>query len=425
MWNLFGIRPFSDVAWTTTSSPRLDSHSPGTSQMETDIEIRPFLIDIPQADLDDLHARLVNTRWPGQLSGTGSERGVTLDHLRDLADYWVGDFDWRAQERRLNKFPQFVTTVDGQDIHFLHVRSPEPEALPLVLTHGWPGSFVEFLEMIGPLTDPKAYGGDPADAFHVVIPSLPGFGFSTPVQEAGWGNLFRVAGAFAELMTRLGYERFGAHGGDVGGGVTALLGMVAPDRVVATHINGPASFPFGPPLDVTGLSESDTIRAERFNKIQSNGLGYLHMQSTRPQTLAYSLNDSPIGQLAWIAEKLEDWVDPASKGPEGTVDRDFVLTTVSLYWFTGSGASSAHTTYEGMQAYREMYAHADEHAVPPAPAQPQAIAVFATDTSIRSLLDPENQVARWSEFDRGGHFPAMETPDLLTGDLREFFRTVR
>lgn len=393
--------------------------------METNTEIRPFRIDIPQAELDDLHARLAGARWPRQISGTGWERGVPLNYLRELAEYWADDFDWRAQERRLNEFPQYVTNIDGLDIHFLHVRSPEPDALPLVLTHGWPGSFVDFLEMIGPLTDPKAHGGDPADAFHVVIPSLPGFGFSTPVEEAGWGNLFRVANAFAELMTRLGYERFAAQGGDVGGGVTMLLGMVAPHRVVATHINGPASYPFGPPLDTAGLSESDTERAKRFNEMRTDGMGYLHLQATRPQTLAYSLNDSPIGQLAWIAEKFEQWVDPAIKGPDGTVDRDFLLTTVSLYWFTGSGASSAHTVYEGMQAYRELYANADESSAPPAPAQPQAVAVFATDTSIRSLLDPDKQVARWTEFDRGGHFPALETPDLLTGDVREFFRTVR
>jgi len=397
--------------------------------MTSATDIRPFRIAIPDDDVDDLRDRLSRTRWPDDLPGTGWERGVPGDYLNGLVEYWRTSYDWRAQEARLNEIPQFTTTIDGQTLHFAHVRSPEPDALPLVLTHGWPGSFVDFVKVVGPLTDPRAHGGDPADAFHVVVPSLPGFGFSTPVAGPGWGDLFRVAGAFAELMRRLGYERYGAQGGDIGSGVTGMLGMLAPDRVVGTHINGPAEFPFGPPVSLEGLSEVDRDRAERFNQYQAEGLGYLHLQSTRPQTIAYALSDSPAGQLAWIVEKYREWTDPAADLPEDAVDRDQLLTNVSLYWFTRSGASSAHIVYEGMQAFRRYVEQAanegggEAHEPPKGP--PNGVAVFAGDHSIRQLVDPAGSIEHWSEFDRGGHFPAMEAPDLLTTDVRAFFRGLR
>jgi len=374
-------------------------------------EIKPFRIDVPQADLDDLQRRLADVRWPDEPPGVGSSRGLPLAHTRDLVEYWRTTFDWREQEARLIAFPQFVTDIEGQRFHFVHVRSGVPDALPILLTHGWPSTFVELVGLVGPLT---------ADGFDVVIPSLPGFGFSTPVRETGWGNLFRVASAFAELMTRLGYERFAAHGGDVGAGVTGMLPMVAPGRVVATHVNGPGPYPFGPPVDTEGLSEADTVRAERFNKIQTDGLGYLHLQSTRPSTLAYSLTDSPVGQLAWIAEKFTDWTDVA-------VPMNDLLTIVSVYWFTRSGASAAHFTYEGMQAFRAFVEQAGEATggtMAPG-GVPAGVAVFATDNSIRSLVDPAGTAAHWSEFDRGGHFPALEVPDLLADDLRKFFGQYR
>jgi pimeloyl-ACP methyl ester carboxylesterase len=398
--------------------------------MTHDTDIRPFRIAIPDGAVKDLRDRLTRTRWPDNLPGTGWERGVPGDYLNDLVDYWRTGYDWRKQEARLNEIPQFTTTVDGQTLHFAHVRSPEPDALPLVLTHGWPGSFVDFLQVVGPLTDPRAHGGDPADAFHVVVPSLPGFGFSTPVAGPGWGDLFRVAGAFAELMGRLGYDRYGAQGGDIGGGVTGMLGALAADRVVGTHINGPGQFPFGPPLSLEGLSEADRDRAERFNQYQAEGLGYLHLQSTRPQTIAYALSDSPAGQLAWIVEKYREWTDPAADLPEDAVDRDQLLTTVSLYWFTRSGASSAHIVYEGMQAFRRYVEQAEgeaggEAAHEPPKGPPNGVAVFAGDHSIRHLTDPAGAIEHWSEFDRGGHFPAMEAPDLLTADVRAFFRQLR
>ena len=391
--------------------------------------IHPFTIAIPDPDLEDLRYRLSHTRWPRPLPGVGWERGVPVKYLMQLAESWREQFDWREQERRLNAIPQFTTTIEGQPIHFLHVSSPEPGALPLILTHGWPSSPVEFLHVIDPLTDPGAHGGNPADAFHVVIPSLPGYGFSTPVTEPGWGNLFRVAQAWAELMSRLGYERYAVHGTDVGSGIADLLAMIAPDRVIGTHLSGTvAAMPFGPPLPTDGLAAAERERVERFNEFRSNGIGYLHMQATRPATIGYSLNDSPVGQLAWIIDKVWAWTDPAKQLPEDAVDRDQLLTNVSIYWFTSSGAASADATYEGIQAWRQMPASQPE-AARAADAQPsvppKGVAVFAADTTIKSVMDPTGTIEHWSEFDRGGHFPAMETPDLLTNDLREFFRKHR
>ena len=399
--------------------------------MKSDTALRPFRVDIPQADLDDLRDRLARTRWPQALPGPGWSRGVPQEYLRALVAYWAGGFDWRAQEAQLNAYPQFTTEVDGQTIHFLHVRSPEPQALPLIMTHGWPSSPVEFLRLIGPLADPRANGGDPADAFHLVIPSLPGYGFSTPLVGEGWGNLYRVAGAWAELMRRLGYARYAVQGTDAGAGVAGLLAAVDGARVAGVHITGTAAaMPFGPPLSLEGLSERDRKRAERFNAFRAEGLGYLHLQATRPQTLAYALNDSPVAQLAWMVEKFKEWTDPAAELPEDAVDRDQLLTAVTVYWLTGSGASSAHATYEGMQAYRAMVEAQGQrgesgvaHAPPAGP--PLGVAVFAADTTIRRLLEEAGPIAHWAEFDRGGHFPAMEVPDLLAGDLRAFFRPLR
>jgi epoxide hydrolase len=387
-------------------------------------DIQPFRIDIPPAALDDLTRRLSATRWPAASPVSDWSRGVPPGYLQELAAYWRSGFNWRAQEERLNRFPQFTTIIDGQTIHFVHVRSPNAAARPLLITHGWPSSFVEFAGVIGPLTDPAAHGGDPAHAFHLVIPTLPGFGFSTPLAGAGWGNLFRVASAWAELMTRLGYQQFFAHGGDVGAGVTGMLPMVAQGRVLATHINGPGFFPFGPPLETAGLSDQDRQRAERFNQFRADGIGYLYMQATRPQTLAYSLSDSPVGQLAWIVEKFAEWTDPNKALPDEAVDRDQLLALVSVCWFTGTGASSAHFTYEGMKAFAEFKRQVKGHGIADPAAPPMGVAVFAADHSIRSLLDPGNVLASWSEYDRGGHFPAMEIPDLLIGELRRYFSSV-
>ncbi|WP_203582091.1 epoxide hydrolase family protein [Microbacterium hibisci] len=391
-------------------------------------DIRSFRIDIDDAAVDDLRHRLRRTRWPSASVGDGWERGVPADYLRGLADYWAEGFDWRGQEERLNRLDQFATDVDGQVVHFVHVRSSHDDAVPLLMIHGWPSTPFEFADVIGPLTEPASGDDGRRTPFHVVAPSLPGYGFSTPLAGAGWGNLFRVAQAFAELMERLGYERYLVHGTDAGAGVAGLLGMVAPDRVIGVHMTGTApAMPFGPPIDTASLTGADRERAERFNAAQQDAYGYLHLQSTRPQTLAYALADSPVAQLAWIAEKFHEWTDPAHELPDEAVDRDALLTAVSIAWFTGAGGSSAHATYEGMQVYRQMAAAQGQgtDAGSEAPSgPPTGVAVFAADNTVRSVLDPAHAMVHWNEYDRGGHFPGMETPDLLVADLDAFARLV-
>ncbi|GGN77925.1 microsomal epoxide hydrolase [Nocardia rhizosphaerihabitans] len=382
-------------------------------------EIVPFHIDIAQSDLDDLHRRLADARWPDQQPGAEWSRGVPVEYLRELAEYWRTSYDWRAAEAELNKYPQFVTEIDGQRIHFLHVRSAQPDATPLLLTHGWPGSIVEFLDVIGPLTDPGAHGGDPADAFHLVIPSLPGYGFSGPVTEPGW-NATRIAAAWVELMSRLGYERYGAQGGDWGAFITPEVGRAGGDRVIGIHVNA-ATFgfiPFGPVSDAekATMTEAELARLDRLALFKSEGSGYFRIQSTRPQTLAYGLHDSPIGQLAWIVEKFKEWTFPADGLPDAAVDRDRLLTDVMLYWLTGTAGSSAALYYEATHT----------RSWPTAPlTTPTGVAVFAEDVAIRRYAEGNADIVHWSEFDRGGHFAAMEAPDLLVGDIRAFFRGLR
>jgi pimeloyl-ACP methyl ester carboxylesterase len=384
-------------------------------------EIRSFRIEVPQADLGDLRERLARTRWPDELPGVGWSRGVPLDYLKDLVDYWANGFDWRGQEARLNELPQFVTTIDGQNVHFLHVRSPEPEALPLIICHGYPGSVVEFVNIIGPLTDPASYGGEAADAFHVVAPSLPGFGFSTPVRESGW-EMARTTRAFAELMHRLGYERYGAQGGDVGSGIVGMLAGFDRDRVVGVHTNSDPLAVMGA-LDylpegvarLASLSEEDRAAVEQTRALTDAGSGYLKLQSNRPQTIAYSLTDSPVGQLAWIVENFKEWTDETNELPEDAVDLDQLLTNVSVYWFTGTGASAARFLFET--------GHSTEWGAPGT--APQGWALFSAQPFVRQMMDPQHEIAHWSEFDRGGHFAAMETPGLLVGDVRKFFRRLR
>ena len=377
-------------------------------------EIHPFTVDIPQAQIDDLRARLGNTRWPDELPDVGWFYGVPTSYLRGLARYWSDDFDWRAQEARINELPQFVTEVDGQQVHFLHVRSPEADALPLVVVHGWPGSFVEFLDLAGPLTDPAAHGGDPADAFHLVIPSLPGFGFSGPTRQAG--DTERYPQVVAELMARLDYDRYGTQGGDVGAWVGPDVGRLVPDRVVGVHVNALLAFPAwdgsDDGQDWTEVEQARLAHIERWNAEEA---GYLQIQSTRPQTLAFGLTDSPAGQLAWIVEKFRAWTDPAKELPEDAVDRDQLLTNVSLYWFTATAGPSA-------RLYRESGHWGDERKPS---GVPTGVAVFPADVTIRRLAEREHDIVHWSEFDRGGHFAAMEAPDLLIDDVRAFFRTLR
>jgi pimeloyl-ACP methyl ester carboxylesterase len=291
--------------------------------------------------------------------------------------------------------------------------------LPLVIIHGYPSSIVEILEIVGPLTDPRSHGGDPADAFHVVAPSIPGFGFSVPVAETGW-DMPRVTRAFAELMQRLGYERYGAQGGDIGAGVAGMLASTRPNHVVGVHTTtDPSAFIIlgdEIPLDTSGLSVAEREHITRWQQHFQEGKGYLQLQSTRPQTVAYSLTDSPVGQLAWIAEKFKEWANRTVALPDDAVDRDLLLTNVSLYWFTRSGASAAHVLYESAHSTAGWVAPSDV---------PHGMAVFNADPILRRVLDPKQALAHWSEFDGGGHFPAMEVPDLLVDDVRAFFRRLR
>nr|WP_208602255.1 epoxide hydrolase family protein [Micromonospora eburnea] len=375
----------------------------------------PFQIDIPQDRLDDLRQRLAQTRWPDELPGVAWEAGVPLDYLKDMADYWRTGYDWRAHEARLNEFPQFTTDIDGQNVHFLHVRSPEPGALPLIITHGWPGSIVEFMKIIGPLTDPGRHGGDPADAFHVVAPSLPGFGFSSPPAAPGW-DTSRVARAWVELMKRLGYHRYGAQGGDTGSIVSPELGRIDPDHVIGVHVNNLGTFPSGDPAELAGLTEADQARLELMTTWGRDMSGYAIVQATRPQTISYALTDSPVGQLAWIVEKFKEWTDPAAKLPEDAIDRDLILTDVSVYWLTGTAGSAARIYYEGARTWGQVQTRSPV---------PTGVAVFPNDLTIRPLAERDHNVVHWAEFSRGGHFAAMEAPDLLVDDMREFFRPLR
>lgn len=377
------------------------------------MSISPFRIAIPDTDLADLRERLARTRWPDELPGVGWSYGAPAAYIRELAEYWRTGYDWRAQEAALNEFPQFTTEIDGQNVHFLHVRSPEPDALPLIVTHGWPGSVVEFMKIIGPLTDPRAHSGDPAQAFHVVAPSIPGFGFSGPTAETGW-DMNRVARAWAVLMSRLGYERYGAQGGDTGALVSPKLARIDSGHVIGVHINGDLGFPTGDPAEFDGLSEAEQERMARYQ--DEEGSGYAIIQATRPQTVAFGLHDSPAGQLAWIAEKFKEWTDPAHELPEQAVDRDQLLTNVSVYWLTGTAASSARLYKESSAAWGQ----------PPLPSKvPHGVAVFPGDLGVRRIAEREHEVVHWSEFDRGGHFAAMEAPDLLVDDIRRFFTLVR
>jgi pimeloyl-ACP methyl ester carboxylesterase len=377
-------------------------------------------MEVDEQELDELRRRLHETRWPDETPGTGWSRGVPRDYLERLAGYWGDEYDWRRHETALNAYPQFTTVIDGQPIHFLDVPSPEPDALPLVMLHSWPGSVVEFTRMLGPLTDPRAHGRDPADAFHVVVPSIPGFGFSTPLTGTGWAT-GRIAKAFVELMSRLGYRRYAVHGGDIGAGVAIGMCSADPDRVAAIHVTTdlPTSVTVamwgGDPAANPALTPEQKERVEQLKQVSTDDEGYLRIQTTRPQTIGYALTDSPAAQLAWIAEKFQAWTDPHASLPEDAVDRDQLLTNVSLYWFTRSGASAAHTLYESM--------HAQDWSEPgPAPV---GWAVFGADPVVRILADPEHRIEHWSEYPSGGHFPAMEQPDLLVDDLRLFFRAFR
>jgi pimeloyl-ACP methyl ester carboxylesterase len=370
------------------------------------MDIQPFTITIPQAALDDLQDRLARTRWPDELPGVAWSYGVPLTYVKELTEYWRTGYDWRAWEAKLNAYPSFTTTIDRQNIHFLHVRSPEPDALPLIVTHGWPMSVVEYLDLIQPLTNPRAHGGDPADAFHLVIPSIPGFAFSGPTHETGWDSR-RIARAWAELMKRLGYTRYGAHGNDAGSTISPEVGRCDPDHVAGVHVTQIFSFPSGDPAEFVGLSEDDMARLQFLQYFNDNMSAYNKLQSTQPQTLVYALFDSPVGQLAWSGQLFGE-----------VVSRDYILTNVMIYWLTGTAGSAARLYYED--------AHAQNKATEP-PTTPLGVAVFANDfRSIRRFAERDHKnIVHWSEFDRGSHHATQDAPDLLVDDVRAFFRPLR
>jgi epoxide hydrolase len=385
-----------------------------TTTTPTTARIRPFRVEIPQSDVDDLADRLARTRLPHPAPGDDWAYGVPNSYLRTTVEAWRTAFDWRQQEERINAFPHHLTEIDGQTIHFLHVPSPVPGATPLLLVHSYPGSFVDFLDMIGPLTDPAAHGGRPEDAFSVVVPSLPGFAWSGKPATPGWG-LSRTADAWAELMSRLGYPRFGAQGGDIGSFVSANLGARHPDRVAGIHLNMVVT---GPPEGQTEFTERELRALDRERRFRAEGAAYNQQQRTRPQTLGYGLTDSPVGQCAWILEKFQAWADCAGD-PVAALGADRILDHVSTYWFTATATSSA-------RMYWEM-AHAPEERAPQV-SVPTGVSVFPHE-----IFQPPREWAQrqfpdlrlWREHDRGGHFAATEQPGLLVDDVREFFRPLR
>jgi pimeloyl-ACP methyl ester carboxylesterase len=376
--------------------------------------VERFEVQVEDAVLADLRARLERTRIPDQIEGTGWEYGIPADYLRELVGYWRDEYDWRAQEARLNEFAHFRTLVDGQSIHFIHARSERPDAFPLLLTHGWPGSVVELLDVIPRLTAPEAHGGRASDAFDVIAPSLPGYGFSEPTRTPGW-DVQRIARAFAELMGRLGYARYGAQGGDWGAQVATRIGALDPEHCVAIHVNMPIA---DPPEDAPPLTDADKADLAAMRVFQREESGYTIEQATKPQTLGVALNDSPAGLLAWIVEKFRTWSD-CDGHPENVFTRDQLITNVMTYWVTQTITSSARLYWE--------HQHADPKQVPQHVEVPTGIARFPKEVLRfpRPWVEDRYNVTRWTEMPRGGHFAAMEQPELFTDDVRAFFRTVR
>ena len=372
-----------------------------------DPDTRPFRVEIPQSDLDDLRARLERVRWPDELVSAEWSYGVPLDYVRELVERWLSSFDWREHEARLNAQPQFTTVIDNQQVHFLHVRSPEPDALPLICTHGWPMSVFEYLDLVGPLSDPRAHGGDPADAFHLVIPSVPGVAFSGPTTEPGWDTR-RVARAWVELMARLGYERYGAHGNDGGSQISPEVGRYDSERVVGVHVTQLFSFPSGDPAEFVDMSDEDMAAMaflERFT--EGGGLAYNAYQSAQPQTLAYALQDSPAGWVAWVTQLFQRSVEP-----------DYIIVNAATYWLTNTIGSSIRRYH--------AEAHGEERPTEPS-TTPTGVAIFANDfQSIRRFADRDHaNIVSWNHFDRGSHFSPHDAPDLLVDDIRQFFRSLR
>jgi pimeloyl-ACP methyl ester carboxylesterase len=399
-----------------------------SSTVETATEIRPFHVEIPEEQIDDLRRRIAATRWPSKELVPDRSQGVQLATLQELARYWTTDYDWRKAEEKLNALPQFTTEIDGVNIHFIHVRSPHEDALPLIMTHGWPGSVIELLETVGPLTDPTAHGGTAEDAFHLVLPSLPGYGFSGEPAELGW-NAGRVAQAWAELMQRLGYTRYVAQGGDVGALVTDAMGRQAVEGLVGYHLNLlPAVLAIGDQLPKE--SEQERAAAEAVATFKQDGFGYFLEMATRPQTIAYALLDSPVALAAWMLDHDTDSYYKISRAfvdgePVGNLTRDEVLDNITVYWLTGTAASAARSYWEDARALAAALASGQP---PPAVTVPVGFTTFPDEiwASPRSWVEAVYpDLAYFNEVDRGGHFAAWEEPELFAAEMRAAFSSLR
>jgi epoxide hydrolase len=376
--------------------------------------IHPFTLSVPQSVLDDLQSRLATTRWPARETVEDWSQGAPLTRVQALVEHWRHGYDWRRFETMLNGWGQHVTEIDGLDIHFCHIRSPHADALPLIMTHGWPGSIAEFRHVVAPLTNPTAHGGRAEDAFHLILPSLPGYGFSGKPTGTGWGHP-RIAAAWAELMTRLGYgERYAAQGGDWGSAVTSALGALTPPGLAAIHLNMAVVRPR--PEDMSQLTDEEKESVARFQAYVAQGSGYAEQQRTRPQTLGYGLADSPVGQAAWIYEKFHGWSE-GSNAPEDCFDRDELIDNIMIYWLSNSGASSARLYWESMASFAATEVHV-----------PTGISNFP-----REIFQPSRRwadriyrnIIYWNDAPKGGHFAAFEVPDLFVAELRDCFRLVR
>lgn len=375
-------------------------------------EIIPFIIDVPDEQLSDLRDRINLTRWPERECVDDWNQGIPLAYTKEVAEYWSTEYDWRRSEQQLNRFDHFTTEINELDIHFIHQRSPHPDAFPLIITHGWPGSIVEFHKVIEPLTDPTSYGGKAEDAFHVVCPSLPGYGFSGKPMTTGWG-VEKIAETWDELMVRLGYETYGAQGGDWGAAVTTQIGRNV-GHCAAIHVNMPIGRPT--PEALEDPTEEEVSALERLTYYQEWDSGYSKQQSTRPQTLGYGLVDSPVAQMAWIIEKFWSWMD-CDGHPENTLTRDELLDNVMLYWVTASGASSARLYWESFGSF----GGGERVEIP------TGVASFPKEIirSPRRWCEQSYNVTHWNTMAKGGHFGAFEQPELFVNDLRTFFATIR
>ena len=389
-------------------------------------EIRPFHVDISEEQIDDLRRRIAASRWPSSELVQDRSQGVQLATLQELARYWTSEYDFGRVEARLNALPQFAAEIDGVEIHFIHVRSPHEKALPLIMTHGWPGSVIELLEAVGPLTDPTAHGGDPEDAFHLVLPSLPGYGFSGEPAELGW-SFGRVAQAWAELMHRLGYTRYVAQGGDVGALVTDIMGRQAPEGLLGIHMNLLVTVLAGPqPAE----SEQERAAAAQVATFRESGFGYFLEMATRPQTIGYALLDSPVAMAAWLLDHDTDSYYKISSAfvdgePAGNLTRDRIIDNIMLYWLTGTGASAARSYWEDGQALAQARASGQ---APPEVSLPVGFTTFPGEIWRTPRSWVENSypnLTYFNEVDKGGHFAAWEEPELFSSELREAFRSLR